>query len=184
MRNPIFYIILIFTPFLFADMEISFESESKIKKEDQAEEQTLKSGEVLQLKNNESIYAVTQKGIPLLIVSPKNENSKMTVLDAQLEHLLKDKLTENLNNAVNDILSGLRQVDILIFKRDYTRALAITNQLKLNYKNVADIYFTNATLLHLTNNKTAAVEDLEKGLLLNPKNLVAQELLNKLKGNK
>lgn len=167
--------------FLFA-ADVTFESDVRIKKEDQSAFQPLKGGTPLRLETGESALVSTSQGLPMLIYSIKDKRSKIQIDDANLNVLAQDQLRPALEKATNEIISGLQKVEAAIQRRDYDQALALVTPLKAKYPNIAAVQFASGSANYLTNRKSDAINDLEKGLANDPDNAAAKKLLAKLKG--
>jgi tetratricopeptide (TPR) repeat protein len=161
--------------------EITFESDVIYKLEGRTGFEQLKGSSPLKLRAGESALVSTSQGLSLLVYSPKNEKAQIKVSDADLNQLTRDQLRPALEKATNEIIEGLRKAESSIQRRDYDQALQISSALKTKYPSVSSILFTNATANYLTNNKAAAIEDLQKGLALDPNDAPATKLLKKLK---
>jgi hypothetical protein len=164
--------------------EITFDSEVHYKKEMQNAFSDLKKGEVLQLKTGETALVSTAQGMPLLVYSAQNKNSQVHVNDENLNSLLQEQLQPALEKATAEIIEGIRRTEGLLQKRDYVQALAVISPIKEKYHTISTVLFLSATAHYLSNNKGPAMEDLQKGLQLDPNNEPAKKLLEKLKGAK
>jgi Flp pilus assembly protein TadD len=164
--------------------EITFDSEVHYKKEMQSAFSDLKKGDVLQLKTGETALVSTAQGMPLLVYSAQNKNSQVHVDDENLNSLLQEQLQPALEKATGEIISGIRRTEGLLQKRDYVQALAVISPIKEKYPAISSVLFLSATVHYLSNNKGPAMEELQKGLQLDPNNEPAKKLLDKLKDAK
>ncbi len=160
---------------------VVFESDVRVKREGQSSFEVQKKDSPLSLKNGDSALVSTSQGLPLLIVTPKDEKSQIRVSDSDLSTVTRDQLQPALQAATSEIVDGLRKAEALIQRRDYEQALQTTSGLKAKYPRLSSILFTDATANYLSNNKAAAIESLERGLELEPSNASATKLLKKLK---
>ena len=161
--------------------DISFESEVRFKRENKQAFETLKVGEVLKLKSGESALVSTAQGFPMLIYSPSGEGSQVKVADVNLEVFAQDALRPQLEKSTREVVNILRKVDTYIDRREYDQALATLAPLRAKYPNISSVLFASATVNYLTNHRATAVEDLQKGLELDPDDAAAKKLLARLK---
>lgn len=182
MRQFAFYIMTIFFLTSAYAEQVSFESEAQYKKNLQDSFSNLPVGESIQLRSGESILGLTKAGIPLLIVSTSNDNSKIFISDANLNSLIQDRLQPLIESSTSEIIDVLRKAEVLIQKRDYSQALSLINPIKQKYKNISSLLFMSGTIFYLMNNKTSAIEDLQNGLKIESNNEPAKKLLAQLKG--
>lgn len=161
--------------------EITFDSNVKYKKNDSTETVELKAQQPLALQAGEKVFVNTSEGIPLIIFSASYSNTKINIPNTQLSMMALEQSIPYFEKTTNDILEGLRRVDSLISKRDYTQAVIKITALKEKYKGLSSVLFLSGTANYLSNNKTAAIKDLESGLLISPDNSSAKKLLEKIK---
>lgn len=161
--------------------EIIFESSVKYKKNEATEFTELKAQESLAIGKGDRVFVNTQEGIPLIILSAQQANSKITIPNIQLSMVALEQSRPYLEKTTNEVIEGLRRVENLISKRDYTQAVTRITALKEKYKGLSAVLFLSGTANYLANNKTAAIKDLESGLLINPENSSAKRLLEKIK---
>lgn len=162
--------------------KITFESDVKVKKTEQSNFEDLKAGDSFTLNSGDQVFAITKQGLPLLIFSPSSKNSNLVVQSVSLNAAMTEQLQPTLNKATNEVIDGLRKAESFMQKRDYTQATTVTNQLKQKYGNISSVLFLSGTLNFLMNNKSTAIEDLQKGLAIDPSNEAAKKLLSQLKG--
>lgn len=162
--------------------EVIFESDVQVKKNAQNSFENLKAGQSLPLQAGDSFFVITPQNIPLLIFSPSKTNAKFVVADTNISTALQEQLQPVVQKATTEIIDGLRRTEALIQKKDYQQAATIVVSLKSKYPNISSLLFMSGTLNYLTNNKSAAVEDLQRGLSLDPGNEPAKKLLAQLKG--
>lgn len=160
---------------------IQFEQNSRVKKENQNIFQDVKAGDKIVLKPSESLFVITEKNLPLVVLNPSSKASTLTVTESNLSSMLQEQLQPALNAATNEIVNELRKAENLIQQKNYSQALTGVNQLKTKYQGVSAIYFISGTIYYLLNNRNAAIEDLEKGLKIEPNQDAATKLLAKLK---
>lgn len=162
--------------------DLVFESDVQIKKNDQTSFESLKAGQGFVLEPGDNVFVMTPKNLPLLIVAPLKDNAKVVVPDTNMSAALQEQLQPTLQKATSEIVDGLRKAETLIQKKDFSQASAILLSLKSKYKDISSLLFMSGTLAYLMNNKSSAVEDLQKGLALDPSNESAKKLLSQLKG--
>lgn len=183
MKTKIFLIFLIFasTPYVMAE-QISFETDINYKKNDQSDFTPLKGGEKIDLKRGESVFIISQKNIPLLIVSANNSDAKLVVPDTSLNAGVMEMILPQIEKSTEEIVESLRNVEALIQKRDYSQASQIVSLLRQKYKKNSSVLFISASIRYLQNDRTNAINDLQEGLQINPTNENAKKFLSKLKG--
>ena len=159
-----------------------FESDVKVKRNDQNSFEEIKAGQALSLAPGESVFALNSQNMPVLIVTPAKDKGRVVVADSNMSMAMQAHLQPALQKATGEIVEGLRKAEILIQKKDFTQATAIVLSLKSKYTDIASLLFMSGTLSYLQNNKSAAIEDLSRGLQLDPNNEPAKKLLAQLKG--
>lgn len=178
--------ILIIASVLFAFQayaaELVFESDVQIKRNDQTSFEKVKAGETLPLKPGDSVFAMSPQNMPILVVAPVKDQGRVVVSDTNMSAAMQEQLQPTLQKATSEIVDGLRKAEALIQKKDYSQAQTLVMTLKTKYKDISSLLFMSGTLSYLMNNKTAAVEDLQRGLQLDPNNEPAKKLLAQLKG--
>lgn len=182
MKNPknLFLMLFLFSVGLPAQ-EIIFDTNIKYKKNDTNEYVELKAQQPLSLQAGERILVSAHSGIPLLILAPAQASSKIQITQSQLSMAALDQVSPYLERTTSDIIDGVRRVDNLISKRDYSQALSTVNALKEKYRGLSTLLFLSGTANYLNNNKSAALKDLEEGLSISPDNSSAKKLLEKIK---
>ena len=184
-RNSILGILFSTTiTFFAAAEEISFESEVRVKRENQNGFEALKPGTALKLKAGESALVSTAQGFPMLIYAPTGPSAQVKVADVNLEIFAQDALRPQLEKSTREVVNSLRKIDSLIERREYDQALAALNPLRSKFPNISSVLFASATVNYLTNHRQTAIEDLQKGLELDPDDAAAKKLLARLKENK
>ena len=172
--------LLIFSSALQAE-EITFDTNIKYKKNDSVEFVELKAQQPLILEAGDKALVNTIEGIPFLVFSAQNSSSKINIPHSQISLMALEQAAPFLEKTTSDIIEGVRKVDNLIGKRDYGTALTAVTVLKEKYKGQSTILFLSGTANYLSNNKQAAIKDLEGGLAINPDNSSAKKLLEKIK---
>lgn len=162
--------------------EISFESDVKIKKPGDGVFSDLKGGTSTSLPDGESLMILTPRGMPMLLHSLSSDRSKTVVTDANLEAAFAERIQPALDRSVNSIVDGVRRAEVLIQKKDYLQARTLVNDLKSRYPRISAVLFMSGTIHYLMNNKASAIEDLEKGLQIDPQNESARKLLAQMRG--
>ncbi len=173
--------ILFFSTSVSFSQTIQFEQNSRIKKENQNVFQDVKAGDKISLKPSESIFVITEKNLPIVVLNPGSKSSTLTITESNLSSMLQEQLQPSLNAATNEIVNELRKAENLIQQKNYSQALTGVNQLKAKYQGISSVYFISGTIYYLLNNRNAAIEDLEKGLKIEPNQDAATKLLAKLK---
>jgi hypothetical protein len=177
---------LVFASLFFAvnapAAELVFEADVQIKKNDQNNFESIKAGQSLPLQAGDNVFVLSSQNLPLLVVAPSKNNSKVVVSDTNMTAALQEHLQPAVQRATVEIIDGLRKAEALIQKKDYTQASTIIVTLKSKYKDISSLLFMSGTISFLMNNKSAAVEDLQKGLILDPANEPAKRLLAQMKG--
>lgn len=161
----------------------SVDSTTKIKKINSPEE-TLSAGNSFEIKKNESVLVMPEESLPVLIVSPGNDQSILALSSIDLKSLTDNYFAKTLNQQTNEIISGLRKAEVAMGQRDYVLANSVLVPLKQKYPFVASLYFMIASIDYLLKNKTSAIDNLQKGLALDPQDLQAKKLLTDLTGGK
>lgn len=162
--------------------EIIFESDIQFKRPEQNSFESLKAGQGIPLKAGDYIFAMTSHNLPLLVVAPEKERSRVVVSNVLLSSSLQLQLKPHLQKATTEIIEGLRQAETLIQKKDLSQATALITSLKNKYQDIPSLIFMSGTLAYLTNDKNTAVQELQRGLELDPGNEPARKLLKQLKG--
>jgi Tfp pilus assembly protein PilF len=163
--------------------EITFETDVSIKRNNELNFTTVPAGQKLVMTRGEFVYVVTPNNPPLLMFSASNNKSQLLVKESNFTAALKEVLRPQIESVTNEILSALRRADQLLQKRDYSRAAQLVAPLKEKYPRVSSILFMDGTIHYLLNDKSLAIESLEKGLALDPNNEDAQHLLARLRGS-
>lgn len=163
--------------------EIFFESAVQIKKNNQSVFMPLPAGQSLPMQAGESAFILTSQNIPVLIYAIQNKDSKITLEDSNVSAAIQEYLTPNLQKATHEIIEGLRKTEALIQKRDLSQAVTIVTALKEKYQNIPSVLFMSGTVHYLMNKKSSAIEDLQKGLMIDSNNESAKKLLAQLKGS-
>ncbi len=185
MKKSYFYISLIsffLTSVVHAEQFV-FEGPAKYKKADQTSYSELKAGEALELNEGESALLVTAQGMPMLIFSAKSRKSTVHVSAANLSGLVISQAQSYLDRTANEVVDGLRKTENLLQKREYQQALTVVSGLKEKYGQISSVLFMSATVQYLLKNKSAASEDLQRGLKIEPENPAAKKLLAQVKGD-
>jgi len=183
MKLKFIFIIFITYVYVLANAEeISFESDVSYKKNDQQEFTEVKSGEKIELSRGDNAFVTTKQGIGIFILSPEKSDAQIVIPDTSVNQSIFEQLRPTLEKDTSEIVDGLRKTEALVQKRDYNQASQIILALKQKYKNISSILFMNATIRYLLNDKNAAIEDLTKGLEIDPTNESAKKLLSQLKG--
>jgi hypothetical protein len=176
------FILIFFSHMAFAQ-QILFDTNVSVQKTGQTNFDELKTGAKVKLKRGETLLAVPKQGIPLLIVSAMNSDTQINVTNANFSSVIVETLQSELEKSSNEIVDALRRSDQFIQKRDYSQASQIMGPLKDKYPRVSAIFFMNATIHYLMNDKDLAGRDLERGLQIDPHNEDAKNLLAKIRGN-
>ena len=163
--------------------ELTFATNVRYKRPDENSFIELKSGEKLSLKQGDSLLITTSEGLPMLIYSTKSASSQIHIPNADLQSIMQEQLKSALEKSTQEIVEGLRRTEALIQKRDYAQALSTISPLKEKYKTISSVLFMSGTVHYLMNNKDLAIEELQQGLLLDPENIPAKNLLQKLGGH-
>ncbi|MBY0316219.1 MAG: hypothetical protein K2Q26_11900 [Bdellovibrionales bacterium] len=181
MKICIFSLLVLCYSFPTIAAELQFESDVRVKKTDQLEFISIKAGEKLTLKRNESYIVVNSQSLPMVIFSPINDNSEVLITDKNIQQTLDEQISKTLSSRTNEIIDGLRKAESHLIKKDYPQALALATSLKDKYPQVSSVLFFRATTLSLMNNRKEALSDLEKGLTIDPQSAAALALQKRLK---
>lgn len=154
----------------------------KIKKDSDTDFVSIKSGSTFELNRGDTAIAMHSDGFPFFILAPRDEKSTVVLANGNLQSLMQDQMSGTINRSVAEIVNGLRKSESLMAKKDYTQAMTVLSSLKSKYSQVASIYFLSGSISYLLNNKSLAIDDLQKGLALDPNDQTAKNLLDKLKG--
>ena len=165
--------------------EVSFESDIAFKSPDQPDFTTVKAGagQKLQIRAGDTLLILPKQGLPVLLVVPRDDDSRITLTNANFSGLISEVTRPELERSSNEIIDGLRRADTLIQKRDYAQASQVMAPLKDKYPRVSSVQFMSGTIHYLLNDNATAIKDLERGLQIDPENEDAKRLLLKLKGN-
>lgn len=177
----VFVFIALFSRLSLA-LDIKVPANSLYKKSGEDSFATADSATTIPLPANSSILLKTPNNLPLLIYHPANDNSKVEISDGDLKQISETALEPRLNQALNELTSANLEIQKLIQRKNYSEALSQLNRLKSKYPQVALVHFLEGTLHYLQNDKTLAIQALERGLLIQPDNTEAQTLLKQLKG--
>ncbi len=162
--------------------DVVFESDVQIKRNDQNSFENLKAGQSIPLNAGDSVFALNGQNMPVLIVAPVKDKGRVVVADSNMSLAIQSQLQATLQKSTSEIIDGLRKAEGLIQKKDFNQASTIILSLKSKYKDISSLLFMSGTLSYLQNNKSAAIEDLQRGLSLDPNNEPAKKLLTQLKG--
>lgn len=176
-------ILLIFLAQTASAEKIVFETSTRYKKNEDVNFIEVKAGENIELSPGESMIAISKQGLPVVIYSSQSKDHQLTIKNSNFNQMLRDELQPLINQAVEEVISGTRKAETLVQKRDYQQALTIITALKDKYPHISTVLFMSGTIYFLLGNKTAAAEDLEKGVQLDSDNVAAKRLLEKLKGS-
>lgn len=180
----IFFVFCFFiTQKTFAE-DFIFERDAQYKKTGEDKFTELKANAPLSLKAGESALVTSKNAIPLLVFSASSSDSQVKVSNVDQKNLVYSYLQDELEQSTNKIIDTLRQADQYIAKRDYKLALSLLNQEISKHNTISALYFLRGTTNYLLKNTTEAINDLEKGLARDPKNMAATKLLEQLKGGK
>lgn len=164
--------------------ELQFESDVRIKKTDQSEFVTLKSGDKFQVNSGDNFLIINTENFPMLVIAAKNDNSQITITNKDFQQMIDEQIARTLSSRTSEILDGLRKAESFLIKKDFNQALTTATQLKEKYPFIAPVLFLRATTLSLMSNNKEALTDLEKGLEIDPKNSSAIHLQKKIKESK
>lgn len=163
--------------------EISFEGPVSYKRNHEAEFKDAKAGDKIRLESSEALFVTRKDSLPILVYSVCRESATLSITNADLNSATEAALRVPVEKASTEIVTALRKADTLIKKRSYAQALQIVTPLKEKYPRIASVLFMSATLRYLSGDKISAIEDLEKGLLLEPNDEDARAMLLKLRRN-
>lgn len=183
MRLHICIWVLSFAPALTFGATIDFESAAQVKALDVDHFTAYGAGQKLEVKSGEGYLILTDNQLPLILFSANSPNAKLKLDSAQPNAVYQQAAQPYMDKKLNEILSEINNVQSLIQKREYNAAGAQIKILKEKYPRLATIYFLSGTIGFLSNNKTLALEDIEKGLLIDPTNEAAKRLRDKLRGH-
>ena len=158
------------------------EVDLRIKKESSAEVNIVKAGETMELKSGETLFAIPSMGIPFFIIVPSSQSSKLQLASGDVSLMAQTQMADVVGKTVHEVITGLRKAETLMSKREYIQGLNILTPLKQKYPQVAEIFFLSASLNYLSQNKSAALEDTQKGLALAPEDESGKRLLASLQG--
>lgn len=163
---------------------VSFEEEVRIKRPDQVSLEKFDQGKKLELNAGETVFILTKEGLPVILTSPLSKDSHLSVASPHLKYILAEQLRPSLETSTNIIIKELRRAEALIQKKDLTQAQSVILPLKEKYPDISSILFMSGTVNFLLNSKSAAIEDLSRGLQIDPDYEPAKKLLAQLKGVK
>lgn len=175
-----FLILMLINKFIYAS-ELQFDGDVLIKETDKNEFEKITSGQSFTIKKDSSYFILSAQNIPLLLVTKSDVNSQILLTNQDFAKIFDEKTNKIIDEKTNAILNSLRKAEALLLKKDFGQALTVLNQTKEKHNNISAVLFLSGTLNSLMNNKKMAIEDLEKGLLIDPQNLSAQNMLKKLK---
>jgi hypothetical protein len=161
---------------------LHFTADAKIKRGDKAEFTPVSSGSAVEVSPGESVFVLTQRGIPMLVIGASAKDSKIEISDPELSNVVKERLGPALEEATREIVNELRRAELLVQRQDLQGARAVIAPLKSKYPTQSTVLFLSASVLYLLGDHMGASGDLKKGLELDPKNESALKLLERLKG--
>jgi hypothetical protein len=183
MRLLVCVSILLFAPAWLFAATVSFESPAQVKTLDADHFTAYGAGQKLDVKSGEGYLILTDNQLPLILFSANSADAKLKLDSAQANAVYQQAVQPYMDKKLNEILSEINNVQSLIQKREYNSAGAQIKILKEKYPRLATIYFLSGTIGFLSNNKTLALEDIEKGLTIDPTNEAAKRLRDKLRGH-
>lgn len=162
--------------------EVVFDTDVKVRVGGTQSFTEQKSGTSMQVKPGSELLILSKKNMPILVLAPQSSLSRINITEGLLTELMTEYTRDSVEKATSTIVAELSKAELLLRKRELTRALDILNTLKRNYPNISSILFMRGTVLYLMNNKPSAIEDLDAGLKIEPNNEPAQKLLQRLRG--
>lgn len=162
--------------------ELKLPSETLYKFNNEDSFKVHKSNEPLDIPADAPVFIKTKNNLPILIYQPTNKNSKIEINDSNFKELSELALNPILNEALNELTMANLELQTMIKEKNYLPALNRLSELKIKYPKIAHLYFLEASVLYLRNNKGQAIISLEKGVEIYPQNEDAQKLLKILKG--
>lgn len=161
--------------------QIRFEGAVKVKRGAGGFDE-LKQGQTVELKDGESLFALPERGIPVVVYLPASSSAELTVTDGDLRTALGAELRPVLETSTSEIVNGLRKAESLMQRKSYEQALSIVGDLNKKYPRISAVLFLSGTIHYLLNDKATAIDELSSGLQLDPQNEPAKKLLERLKG--
>lgn len=174
---------VMFVPALVFGATVDFESPAQVKTLDADHFTAYNAGQKLELKSGDGYLILTENQLPLILFSANSSDAKLKLDSAQANAVYQEAVQPYMDKKLNEILSEINNVQSLIQKRDYSSAGAQIKILKEKYPRLATVYFLSGTIGFLSNSKTQALEDIEKGLKIDPSNEAAKRLRDKLRGH-
>lgn len=184
MVSYLIFVILLCLDCFVGAANVQSEVDMVIKKDSSSDTVLLKAGTVLTMDRGETLYAMPNGGLPFFIMNPLSDDSKITLAAGDVQTMVQAQLSENIGKGVNEVIGALRKAETLMSKKDFTQALNVLGPIKEKHPRVAEIYFLSASLHFLTKNSSAAIEDLQKGLIISPEDPTAKKLLESIQGKK
>lgn len=180
MRIQLFFAILCLFSGRSNAVQLQSEIELRVKKESSVEFNLMKAGEILELQRGETVFAVPSSGLPFFIIVPSSQNAKFQLASGDVSSMAQTQVAEVVGKTVHEVIIGLRKAETFMSKREYTQGLSVLNPLKQKYPQVAEVYFLSASLNYLNKNKSAAIDDVQRGLAIVPDDENAKKLLENL----
>jgi tetratricopeptide (TPR) repeat protein len=163
-------------------IDVKSGTDLKILKESQNEFMNVKTGELFEIKKGESAYIIPDESLPFLLFVPESENSQINLNAVDLKKISDQQILQVLGKKINEVILGLRKAEFLMHKKDYSQALQNLTSLKEKYPTVASVFFLSASINLLSKNRSQALEDVQRGLILDPEDEKAKKLLKELQG--
>lgn len=176
--------ILLFPVFAFANLQIELSMNAKVKTAQDDKFTDKKSGDVIDLNNGDIIFVVPEKQLPMILVGANPNVKKVTINPIDVSESFSDVVNLKVQEATDNIVSEIKKIELLIKKQDISGAQGRVSSLKLQYPKISQVLFLSATISYLSNNKDQAIEELNKGLAIDPNDESAKQFLKKLEARR
>lgn len=183
MQRIVFFIILIFFQTSGAQI-LDFATTTKVKEVSAAEFQIKKMGETLEIKKGETYLVIPENQIPILVLSASASSQKVKISANDFTNTFGDIIDFKVQDSVNAITSEIKKIEVLLKKKDLSGAQGRIASLKLKYPRVSQVLFLSASVNYLSQNSVMAIEELKRGLSIDPQDETAIQLLKKIEGQK
>lgn len=161
---------------------VQFEGRVKIKRPSESGFIEVKEGESIKTEKGQTLLIVSEKGWPVIFHQPASEKSTLTITESDLNSLYQERVKKTLDENVSEVLEGLRKSEGYIQSKNYEEAKKTLTKMKEKFPHLSQIHFMSGTVHYLLSEKALAIESLEQGLSINPKDASAQKLLQQIRG--
>lgn len=161
-------------------LEIELAMNAKVKNSEDEKFIDKKSGETIELNAGNILFIVPEKQLPFILVGENPSSKKIVLNSIDLSETFAEVIDQKIQLATDVVISEMKKIEHLLKKKDYSGAQGRVSSLKHQYPKISQVLFLSATVSYLANNNTQAIEDLNRGLAIDPNDESAKQLLKKL----